>query len=85
MAYANLQVDLSDIDTWDLVLELQGRRMDDDQRQELAGIVSASDIAKFKLFLQIKDKYTVQELEQTFKENLTVTDIPKEQLKLDLP
>lgn len=83
MASIHVDIDLSDINTWELVEELSQRALclSDTDKQELLDAIKYRDAEKWKWFLSIKDKYSLLELQEKFNENSSVV-ISKEQLAI---
>jgi hypothetical protein len=78
-------INLDDVDTSDLIDELENRYLDKDEQESLLDLVKVDleRSEKLKLLLKIVDKYSLQELSEMFKEDCT-TPIPKNQLALPL-
>jgi hypothetical protein len=87
MAYTYLRIELDDIDTSDLIEELDNRYLDNNEQDQLLDLIKESrlrtDAQKIKLFLKAMDKYSIQELQELFQENMS-TIISKNQLQLSL-
>jgi hypothetical protein len=85
MSYAYVTINLDDVDTSDLIDELENRYLDKDEQESLLDLVKVDleRSEKLKLLLKIVDKYSLQELSEMFKEDCT-TPIPKNQLALPL-
>lgn len=79
-----IDVDLKEVDTDDLLDELEGRYLNDREQKLLIDLLKGDDNAKLDLFFQVKDKYSLLELQELFKENVNTGPIPKEQLALPL-
>lgn len=89
MAYLSVDIDLGELSDNDLISELETRGLNREDKIRLLELVTdvpdySNDAAKIKLFLEIKNKFSLLELEAMFGENLSVAEIPKEQLKLAL-
>lgn len=91
MAYAYLNVDLEDIDTDDLISELEDRRLSNSEKLELLNIAKdvkgfsqySIDAVKIRLFMKVMDRYSMQELHDLFQEDYH-TPVPPNQLQLSL-
>jgi hypothetical protein len=87
MAYAYLQVDLDEVETSDLIEELDNRYLVVSEQEELLSLIKHSrlhiDAQKISMFLKVMDKFSLQELADLFKEDIT-TPIPENQLSLNL-
>jgi hypothetical protein len=79
-----VDVDLDEISTSDLIEELETRPLRLDQQKELAALLRDDDKIQFDLFLQVKDRYSIYELEQLFGEKPQVIAVSKEQLRLEI-
>lgn len=78
-----VDLDLDDVDTDDLIDELENRYLDEGERKLLLEMVKNND-DKINLFMKIKDRYSIFELEQMFAEQSESIPIPKNQLKLSI-
>jgi hypothetical protein len=83
MASVFLDVDLDDFRTHELIDELDSRSLclSDSEKDQLLDIISYADSEKWKLFLAIKNKYSLFELQQMFDEKGNVP-VSKEQLPI---
>jgi len=84
MTYISVDVDLSEIDDWDLILELRYRHLFLNDIKMYTELFKDEQKEKVGLFLNNIDKYTMRELEELFKEKFPPEPIPKEQLELPL-
>ena len=78
-----IEIDLSDVDTDDLIEALSIQSLHSTDIEAICNLLKDEDSAKLNLFFKVKDRFTIQELEALFKEDLT-TPISKEQLALQL-
>lgn len=87
MAYITVDVELSEIDTRYLLEELENRCLDDNEKRGLLDSIKSnyweSDNGKWELFLKIKDKYSLFELQEMFKDKRPI-EVSKNQLSLSL-
>jgi hypothetical protein len=69
MASIRVDIDLNEIDTYELIDELDSRAtcLDESEKQQLLDIVKYHDSEKWKWFLSIKDKYSLFELQELAK------------------
>lgn len=79
------EIDLDDVDTRDLINELETRGLSNREEGYLLNLIrdNAEDAAKMRLFLQVQHRYSLKELSELFKEDCS-TPIPKNQLSLSL-
>lgn len=84
MTYISVNVDLSDIDDYDLILELRYRHLFLNEVKMYTELFKDEEREKVELFLKNMGKYTMRELEELFKEKFPPAPIPKEQLALSL-
>lgn len=82
MAYVRVDIDLDDVETRDLIDELENRYLDDREQKWLIKLIKDNDGGKLDLFLKARERFTLIELEEMFKEKFPETPIPKEQLSL---
>lgn len=83
MASVRVDIELSEVDTRDLISELEDRYFNEFEFNDIIDMMySDDDKLKMKFFFQIKDKYSLLELKEMFKESITSMPIPEEQLKL---
>lgn len=82
MAYINVDIDLDEIRTWELIDELENRYLDAGDQKKLVDLLKGEEKEKLKLFYKVIDRFSLSELEEMFKENYTSTPAPKEQLQL---
>jgi len=78
-----VDVDLSQVSESDLIDELKDRYLDEREKLELTNILKDDNSKKVALFLKVKDRYSLLELEEMFKEKFNHTPC-KEQLALKL-
>lgn len=78
-----VDIDLSQVDESDLIDELKDRYLNERERLELVDILNDEGSKKIALFLKVKDKYSLLELEEMFQEKFSHTPC-KEQLTLNL-
>jgi hypothetical protein len=85
MAYVNVDIDMDEFDSYELIEELENRSLclTDSDKQKLLDIISYADSDKWKWFLSIKDKYSLMELESKIDEAERIS-VSKEQLSLQL-
>jgi hypothetical protein len=76
-----VSVDLDDMDTDDLMDELEKRYLDERDKNILMSIIEDND-PKIKLFMQVREKYSIFELEEMFGDKTPQLKIPENQLKL---
>jgi hypothetical protein len=84
MASIRVNIDMDELDTYELIDELENRSLclDDSDKQKLLNIISYTDSAKWKWFLSIKDKFTLMELESKLGEADQIVLPSKNQLKI---
>lgn len=82
MAYVSVDIELEDIDTRHLIDELENRYLNEQEQRWLINLVKANDGGKLDLFLKNRERFTLIELEEMFKEKFPVSNVPKEQLSL---
>lgn len=82
MASVWVDVDLEEVSTRDLLDEIEDRYLGTWEQKMLISMIRNEDRAKFDFFFQIKDKFTLSQLEELFKEPCINVPTPKEQLKL---
>jgi hypothetical protein len=77
MASKNIwvSVDLDDMDTDDLLDELENRYLDERDKNILMSILEDND-PKVKLFMAVKERFTISELEELLQDKY-VAAIPK--------
>lgn len=80
MAYISLEVDLKEINTSDLVEELEERYLDDYDVARVLKMVTTQDAKKFEFFNRVKDRFSMLELEELFKEHLPACKASEEQI-----
>jgi hypothetical protein len=68
MSSAYVRIDLDDLDTDDLIDELENRCLDNDESERLLTIVKDNESDKMKLFIKVMDKYSLMELQEMFAE-----------------
>jgi len=78
-----IDVDLRHCSTYELIDELENRYLDQREMSSLLDLVKGDDSQKLKLFISVMDKYSSMELQDIFKEDLKVTEVPKEQMCFD--
>lgn len=78
------EVDLSEIQTCDLVEELKSRDLDEDYRRDFLGDDLYYNRDKLNLFIKAMGRYSLLELETMFSELAFPAVACKEQLKLPL-
>lgn len=68
MASVYIDIDLNDVNTWELIEEIENRALcfSDSQKEKLLDAVAYEDAEKWKLFLAIKNKYSLLELQEKF-------------------
>lgn len=76
-----VSIDMGEFNTSELIEELSNRTLWSSEKKEIMELLRTEDGGKFDLFLRIIDKFTITELEDMFKENVSCL-IPKEQLSL---
>jgi hypothetical protein len=78
-----VDIDLDEIESHELIDELESRSLclSDSEKDQLLDIISYADSEKWKLFLAIKNKYSLYELQQMFDEKGSVP-VSKEQLPI---
>ncbi len=86
MAY--IDVDTDNFSTSELIRELENRYLDNREKNNLLEIIKEDDeysleCRKLMLFLKVYERYSMLELEEMFKEDLS-TFASKNQLKLAL-
>lgn len=79
-----VHIDIREVDTEDLLEELQSRYLNDREQMMLIDLLRGEDKSKLDLFFKAKDRYSVLELQELFKEKNIVWPIPKEQLSLSI-
>lgn len=79
--WVDVEIELDDIDTDDLICELEGRYLNDRQRAEIFSVAMDSD-ARAKFLFEQLNKYSLTELQQMFCEPATLAS--ENQLKLSL-
>ena len=79
-----VDVDLDNFSTRELILELEGRYLDEHEAKALFDILTDPIGEKLKFLLSIEKGYTLFELEQLFSRTDSVNQIPKEQLSLGI-
>lgn len=84
MASVWTEIDLDEISTSDLLDELENRYLGEREQASLVELLNDSDKQKFDLFLKIKNRFSVYELEEMFSDNHTNTPPSKNQLALNL-
>ena len=84
MASVWVDVELDEVSTSDLLSELENRYLGKREKIELTSLLQNDEWRKLELFLKVKDKFSVGELEELFTEKAPDAPIPKEQLKLEL-
>lgn len=77
-----VSIDLDDIQTHELISELENRWLDTDDQRKLVDMLKYEEKEKLKLFYKVIDKFTLIEFEEMFKETYTNIPAPKEQLQL---
>lgn len=81
-----IDINLNDIDTSDLISELEDRYLDDRDQTYLLKIIkktSGSDARKMEIFLKVIGKYSLSELQDMFS-SVEHTIAGKNQLSLEL-
>lgn len=81
-----IDINLNDIDTSDLISELEDRYLDDREQAYLLNLIKnngASDARKMEFFLEVMGKYSMLELQEMFS-SLENTIAGKNQLSLEL-
>lgn len=81
MAY--IRIDMTDIDTDELIGELEDRYLNDREKEWLRDILKGLEDEKDKLWQRVKDGFTIIELEEMFKDHTPIV-VAKEQLTLPL-
>lgn len=72
MAYIYTRITLDDIDTDDLIEELERRHLDIHEQDRLLKMVQDEDSKKLSVFLKAQNKFSVAQLEEMFSEKYNV-------------
>lgn len=81
MTYITTEVDLRDIDTDDLIMELQDRKIFLRELDMYTNLFEDEDKSKIKFFLSKIEAYTLLELEQMFSEK-SISVVSENQIKI---
>lgn len=81
MASVWIDVDLNEVSTRDLLDELENRYLGNREKDLLLELIKNDEGKKVQLFLKVKDRFSLIELEELFKEN-TYSPPCKEQLSI---
>lgn len=82
MASVWVDIDLDEVTTSELLDELENRYLRAHEKQCILKLLREDDELKYDLFFQFKDKFSISEFEEMFKEKSINTTTPKEQLKI---
>lgn len=86
MASIYVYVDLNDINTWELIEEIENRALclSDSQKEKVLDAIAYDDAEKWKLFIAVKNKYSLLELQALFNTSEPACS-SKAQLPIDFP
>lgn len=77
-----VDIDLNEVHAGDLIEELQGRHLSDNQQKELIDMIFYYDKRKLDLFMNVIDRLSLLELEEMFTENSNNIKPSENQIKL---
>jgi hypothetical protein len=81
MAYINIDIELSEVETRYLIEELESRYIGERELKDLYRLIKSNDSGKLEFLLRATGNFTIPELEEMFKDKAPI--IPsKEQIKL---
>lgn len=86
MASVYIDIDLNDVNTWELIEEIETRSLclSDSQKQQILDAIAYDDAEKWKLFLSVKNKYSLLELQEVFNTSEPACS-SKAQLPIEFP
>jgi hypothetical protein len=86
MASVYIDIDLNDVNSWELIEEIENRALclSDSQKERVLDAISYDDAEKWKLFLAVKNKYSLLELQELFNTSEPVCS-SKAQLPIAFP